>query len=128
MILNEQFEVSTKVSEKNIATAMGSGDVQVFATPMMIALMEEAASKCLAQHIEPSQTSVGAVVNVSHNAATPIGMTVRAVSEIIAIDGKKIDFKVTAYDEVGIIGEGTHTRFIVDREKFHARASAKLQG
>lgn len=126
MKIGDTFEVNTMVTENNLAKAVGSGDVEVFATPMMIALMEESAAVYMRSYIDEAQTTVGTAISTTHCAATPIGMKVRAVAEVLAVEGKRVDFKVTAYDEAGLIGEGTHSRFIVDRVRFHEKAKAKL--
>ncbi len=118
----------TVVSEANTAAAIGSGLVPVFATPHMIALMENAAANSLLPFLAPDEGSVGTHLDVSHSAATPIGMKVWAVTEVTAVDGKKITFDVAAYDERGQIGSGTHERFIIKPEKFLAKAQAKLNG
>ena len=115
----------TTVTAANVATNVGSGLVQVFATAMMIALMEKAATLSIEPLLEPGQGSVGIHVNVSHCAATPIGMRVWAESEVIEIDRRRVTFSVKAYDERGLIGEGTHDRFIIDVEKFIAKTESK---
>ncbi len=115
-----------KVSEKNTAKTAKSGDLDVFATPFMIALMEAAASESLKAHIEETQSTVGTLINVGHVAATPLGMKVWAESELIEVQGKKLIFKVSAFDEKGLIGEGMHERFIIDIEKFMERTNSKL--
>ena len=115
------------VTESNTAFAMGSGKLQVFATPAMIALMEKTAWQSVEPELEEGEGTVGTHLDVAHLAATPLGMTVRCESELIEIDGRKLEFKVTAYDEAGLIGEGTHQRFIVKNEKFQAKADAKKQ-
>lgn len=114
-----------KVVESNTALAMGSGTLQVFATPSMIALMEETAWKSVAEHLEEGNGSVGIELNVKHVSATPLGMTVRCESELIEVDGRRLVFKVAAYDEAGLIGEGTHERFVVNNEKFQGKANSK---
>jgi len=111
----------TKVNETNTARAVGSGSLDVFATPMMVALMEKAACEALAGSLEVGQTSVGTLVNVAHNAATPLGATVTATAEITAVNGRKVEFSVTASDGTKEIGNGTHSRFIVDETKFMAK-------
>ena len=121
-------EKEITVTEQMLAQNVGSGEVSVYATPMMIALIENAASACYAPFLEAGFTTVGTAMNVLHVAATPAGMKVRAVAEITAVEGKKIDFSVKAYDETGLIGEGTHTRFVVFKEKFEQKAAAKLSG
>ena len=114
------------VTMDKTAAAVGSGLLDVFATPQMIALMEATASESVAPHLDEGSTSVGTLVNVSHVAATPVGMTVRCESELIEFEGRKLVFTVKAYDECGLIGEGSHERFIVFSEKFMAKTNAKL--
>lgn len=113
------------VNKDVTAAAIGSGMVEVFATPMMIALMENTCAKSVASHLQADESTVGTHVNVSHCAATPIGMKVYCESELIEIDRRKLTFKVTAYDERGMIGEGLHERFIIDRKKFQAKINSK---
>lgn len=115
----------TTVTAANVATRVGSGRVPVFATPMMIALIEKAACLSIDPYLEAGQSSVGVQVNVSHIAATPMGMKVWADTEVTAIDRRRISFKVQVYDERGLIGEGTHERFIIDIEKFLSKAESK---
>jgi len=109
------------VSEKNTALAVGSGSLNVFSTPMMIALMEEAACNALTDCLEGGQTSVGTKINIEHVAASPIGAEVTATAKVTAIDGRKISFELTANEGLKEIGKGTHDRFIVDAEKFMSR-------
>ncbi len=116
------------VTEKNTAAAAGSGGLQVFGTPFMVALMEKAAWASIAPHLAPGDSTVGTKVDISHLSATPIGMKVWAESEITLVDGKRIELKVSAYDEKGLIGEGTHERFIVTDERFQAKTDRKLEG
>ena len=116
------------VTESNTATAACSGALPVFGTPFLCALMEEAAWKSIAPHLEAGQSTVGTRLDISHDAATPVGMKVWAESEVTQVDGRRIELKVAAYDEKGPIGQGTHQRFIVQDEKFLARAAAKKEG
>ena len=116
------------VTESNTATAACSGALPVFGTPFLCALMEEAAWKSIAPHLEPGQSTVGTRLDISHDSATPVGMKVWAESEVTQVDGRRIELKVAAYDEKGPIGQGTHQRFIVQNEKFLARAAAKKEG
>ena len=116
----------TVVTAQNTADAIGSGLVPVFATPYMIALMENAAAGALLPYLAEDEGSVGIHLNVSHDAATPIGMKVWAEAEVTAVDGKKITFSVSAFDKSGPIGKGTHERFIIKPEKFLAKVQAKL--
>ncbi|MCQ4637816.1 thioesterase family protein [Anaerovorax odorimutans] len=114
-----------KVSEENSALAMGSGTLKVFATPAMIALMEKTAWMSVAPYLEEGNGTVGTALDVQHSAATPLGMTVTCESELTAVDGRKLTFQVVAKDETGIIGQGKHERFIVQNEKFQAKADSK---
>lgn len=115
----------TVVDKTNIASAIGSGLVDVFATPMMIALLELAASECIKPCLDAGQASVGGHVNVSHSAATPLGMTVTATATVTAVDRRRVDFDVSVRDEAGEIGKGTHTRFIIDKEKFMQKTAER---
>jgi len=115
----------TVVVFENTAAAVGSGLVPVFATPNMIALMENSAVNALAPYLPDGEGSVGTFINISHDAATPIGMKVWAECELITLDGKSLFFVVTAYDEHGVIGKGTHGRYIINVEKFLAKVEQK---
>ena len=115
----------TVVVQENTAAAVGSGLVPVFATPYMIALMENAAVNALTPYMEEGQGSVGTHLDVSHDAATPIGMKVWAEAELTAVNGKALTFAVTAYDEAGPIGKGTHNRFIITVDRFLAKCEQK---
>jgi len=116
----------TVVTKENCASTAGSGSLDVFATPFMAALMEQASYTSLTPYLEEGQGTVGTQLTISHLSATPIGMKVRAESEVTAVEGKKISFKVAAYDEAGLIGEGTHERFIIAEERFLQKCQAKL--
>ena len=105
-----------------------SGALPVFGTPFMCALMEEASWKSIAPHLEPGQSTVGTKLCVSHDSASPVGIKVWAESEITLVDGKRIELKVAAYDEKGLIGQGTHERFIITDERFLSKTSKKLEG
>lgn len=118
-------ESSATVDPSNTAVAYGSGNVSVFATPAMIGLMEKAALSSVDPLLETGMTTVGTRVEVQHLAATPIGMKVVAVSELLEVDGKRLVFRVEARDEVEVVGRGTHERYIVPEEKFLSRAGAK---
>ena len=113
-----ELRVTEDVTAKNI----GSGAVSVLATPMMIALMEKTCLQSVKPFLEEGQDTVGTRVDVSHDAATPVGMTVRCESELIEIDRRRLVFRVTARDEAGLVGTGTHERFIIDTAKFQAKA------
>ncbi len=116
----------TVVTEENTAQAVGSGLVPVFGTPYMIALMENAAVNAIQPYLAKDEGSVGTQLNVAHTSATPIGMKVWANTVITAVEGKKITFEVTAFDEAGEIGHGTHERFIIKPERFLVKAQSKL--
>lgn len=118
-------EAKEIVSEKNSAAAMKSGELNVYATPAMIALMEQAAYKSVAGELEDGKGTVGTLMSVSHISATPLGMEITAKSELIEIDRRRLVFQVEAYDERGKIGEGTHERFIIDNEAFQEKTDNK---
>lgn len=111
-------EMSSTVVQENTAAAVGAGGVEVFGTPMMIALMENAAWRAVADALEAGSVTVGTLVNVQHLAATPIGQRVHATAELTKIDGRRLVFNVEAYDEKQKIGEGQHERAIVNLERF----------
>lgn len=113
------------VTEEKTAQAMGSGTLPVFATPEMIALMENTAYKSVADELEEGAGTVGTLMNVKHVAATPVGMEVTCETKLVEVDRKRLVFEVKAYDAAGVIGEGTHERFIIDNERFLAKAEAK---
>lgn len=127
IICNTTYTVNTCVDETKLACNVGSGSVNVYATPMMIALMENCCATCLEQFLDEGETSVGVMINTTHSAATPLGMNVEASCEIIAVDRKKVTFKVIAKDEKDTIGEATHERVIVAKDKFESRALAKSE-
>ena len=110
------------VTKENTAKAMGSGTLEVFATPAMIALMEKTAYESVAPELEEGSGTVGTALNVKHVAASPVGMKITCESELVKVDGRALTFSVKAYDEKGLIGEGEHERFIVYNEKFQAKA------
>ena len=115
------------VNDSNTAQAACSGALPVFGTPFMCALMEEAAWKSIAPHLEPGQSTVGTRLNVSHDSATPVGMRVWAESEITQVDGKRLVLNVAAFDERGPIGQGVHERFVITDQRFLAKAAQKLE-
>lgn len=118
-------EASVAVSGLNTAIAYGSGGVSVFATPAMIGLMEKAALSSVDPLLEEGLTTVGTRIDVQHMAATPVGMSVTAVSELVEVEGKRLVFKVEARDEVEVVGRGIHERYMVPLQKFLDRSSAK---
>lgn len=120
-----EHTAQTVVSKSNVASAVGSGRLDVFATPMMVALMEQAAAECIQGELEEGQTSVGTKICVFHSSATPLGCTVTATAKVTGIDRKKVEFEVLAQDETGEIGSGTHTRFVVDSAVFLEKLEGK---
>ena len=116
------------VTEDKTAAAVGSGLVPVFATPYMIALMENAAVNAVQAGLEEGQGTVGTRLEVTHDAATPVGMKVWAEAELTNLEGKKLTFTVRAFDEAGPIGGGVHERFIITVDRFLAKAEAKKGG
>lgn len=118
-------EVQHLVTEADTAERWGSGLAPVFSTPALVGLMESAAVKALEGTLAAGQTSVGTRIDVRHLAATPVGMTVHARAELTGVDGRKLAFKVQAWDEVEPIGEADHERFIVDEARFLARIQEK---
>ena len=121
-ILGEQ---SVPVTEANTAKTMGSGTLDVFATPALVALAEKTCWQSVAPALEEGSGTVGTKLELEHTAPTPLGMTVTCRSELVAVEGRKLTFKVTLQDEKGPVGGGTHERFIINEAKFAAKAEAK---
>ena len=115
------------VTEERTAQAAGSGSLPVYATPMMVALIEEAAWKSIQGMLDEGQGSVGTRMEVDHLSATPLGMKVWAETEVTAVDRRAVTFSVKAYDEAGLIGQGTHQRFVVDNDRFLGKCRKKLE-
>ncbi|UTC65370.1 thioesterase family protein [Treponema sp. OMZ 788] len=115
------------VNENHSAESLESGTLKVFGSPAMIALMEKTAWKSVQDYLEEGQGSVGTSLEIKHVSATPLGMKVYCESELTDIDGKRLIFSVKAYDKTGLIGEGTHERFIVNNEKFQKKANEKMK-
>lgn len=118
---------SCTVTENDTAKALGSGGLDVLSTPKLIALMENASLMLVRPYLDEGTDTVGTQLNVKHLAATPVGMTVRAEAELIEIDRRRLVFSVKAWDEVELVGEGTHERFIVDMKKFTDKCNAKIK-
>ena len=114
------------VTENNTAKSVGSGSLNVYATPAMLALIERAACEALKGALNEGETTVGTLLNVKHLSATPVGMQVNATAELVEREGRRLVFKVAANDECGLIGEGMHERFIVYSEKFTEKTYSKL--
>ncbi len=113
------------VSDVDTASHWGSGGLPVFSTPALVGLMESTAVVALFGHLQPGQTTVGGHIDVHHLAATPVGMQVRARAELVSIKGRKLTFKVQAWDEVELIGEAAHERFVIDESKFMSKVELK---
>ncbi len=119
-------ESTQMVTEEVTAASFGSGLVPAFATPAMVALMENASVNAIQKHLAAGQTSVGIEVSVKHLAATPVGMHVRARAQVLSVDGRRVSFAVQAWDDREKIGEGTHQRMIVDEARFNERIKQKM--
>ena len=113
------------VTEDKTAIAAGSGTLPVYATPWMAALMEQAAQTSLQPYLQEGESSVGTHLSIDHLSATPVGLKVWAESEVTSVDGRKVCLNVAAYDEAGLIGKGTHERFVIAAERFLSKAQAK---
>ncbi|MDY2618518.1 MAG: thioesterase family protein [Oscillospiraceae bacterium] len=120
-------EKSLTVTDANTAKTMGSGTLDVFATPAMVALIEQTAYTSIESELEPGWGSVGTSLNIQHLSATPVGMTVTATTELVEVDRRRLVFHAEVYDEKGLVGKGTHERFLVENVKFQAKADAKNQ-
>ena len=118
MEIGLKYKSTTVVSAANTAATLRSGDMDVFATPAMVALMENAAMLAVRDHLPEGSATVGTQISTSHLKASPLGASITASAELIEVDGRRLTFAVKAWDEKGTIGEGTHTRFVVDRERF----------
>lgn len=119
-------EAFSDVERSDTAAEVGSGDLLVYATPCMAALMEGAACEAVAPGLSEGQTTVGTMLNIVHSSATPVGLEVRAEAEVTAVEGKVITLSLKAFDEAGEIGSGTHQRVIVNSQKFLEKAYTKL--
>ena len=126
IIVGMKGEAVTLVEREDTAKEVGSGDLLVYATPCMVALMEGAACEAIAEALSDTQTTVGTALNIEHISATPVGLEVRAEAEVTAVEGKVITFELHAFDESGEIGKGTHKRVIVNSQKFLEKAYNKL--
>ncbi len=116
---------SQLVTPENTARTMGSGTLDVFATPALVALAEKTCWMSVAAELDEGCGSVGTKLELEHSAPTPVGMTVTCDSELTAVEGRKLVFRVTLHDEKGTVGSGIHERFVINNEKFAAKAEAK---
>ncbi|MBE3519561.1 MAG: thioesterase family protein [Firmicutes bacterium] len=119
-------EAEVDVTPDTLASKWGSGAVAVFSTPALVGVMEAAAAKAVEPYLEDGETTVGASVNIAHLAPTPPGLKVKARATLIEAAGRKMVFKVEAWDDREKVGEGTHERFVVDRERFISKAKKKV--
>ena len=116
--IGTEKEIEILVTPKDTAKAYGSGLVEVFATPAMVALMEKTALELILPFIEEGMNTVGTEINVKHIKATPLGKRVQSYARLMEVDGLKLTFEVEAYDEDGLIGKGVHKRYIINEEEF----------
>lgn len=123
--IGTKHEVKIVVTEEVTAAKMKSGSLSVLATPFMVALMEQAAAELCEKFTPEGISTVGTALNITHLAPTPVGSEVKAVAELLSFDGRKAEFKVEAYDEVGLIGDGTHQRFTIKIDKFMEKANER---
>lgn len=123
--LGTKHEVKIKVTDEVTAATMRSGSLPVFATPFMVALMEQAASELCDKFVEEGISTVGTALNIQHLAATAVGAEVKAIATVTSCDGRKVTFDVEAYDNAGLIGKGTHERFSVKIDKFMLKAEER---
>ena len=119
--------LTIKVTTDKTAKVMGSGTLDVFATPAMTALMEKTAWMSVADQLDEGCGTVGTLLNVTHDAPTPFGMTVWCESELVEVDGRRLVFELAAYDAKGKIGGGRHERFMIQNEKFQSKANKKAE-
>ena len=129
MQIGDTYEVTGAVTEQTTARHVGSGGLDVFATPCMTALMESAAYRLLQRELPEGKSSVGTKLDVFHVSPSPVGMRVRATAEVteVSADGRTVGFRVAAYDDAGLIGEGSHRRAVIDTERFLAKCANKLK-
>ena len=130
ILIGTKCRLEQTVTQELTAASIGSGALPVFGTPFMAAMMENAALTALQSFLEEGLGSVGTRLDITHDAPTPIGMKVFAEAEIVSVseNGKMVDFRVSAWDEKGPIGKGTHTRAIIGNEKFLTKCNSKLNG
>ncbi len=123
-ISNEEYR---EVTQDNTAAALGSGMLEVFATPAMAAMMEETCMNSVQAELDEGCGTVGTGLTIHHVSATPVGMKIHCVSKLVEVDGRRLVFDVQAFDESGLIGQGMHERFIIENEKFFSKAQRKLE-
>lgn len=121
MEIGKKYASILTVEDRHLACNVGSGDLPVLATPVMLSLMENAAMLCVADEVGEGSTTVGGHISSSHLRPTPLGREIKALAELVKVEGRKLSFRVQAFDENGLIGEGEHLRFIVDRSIFMSK-------
>lgn len=125
IVIGQRYELRFIVEHRHSAASIGSGGLELLATPYMIAMMEGASFYCVEEQLPEGQTTVGTLVDIRHLAATPIGAEVVAIAELVEIDGRRLRFRVEARDAVDRIGEGYHERFIVETDRFLGKLAEK---
>ncbi|MBQ8515873.1 MAG: dihydrolipoamide acyltransferase [Ruminococcus sp.] len=128
VVIGAKGTAEAVADESRLAVTVGSGSLRVYATPMMCALMEEAACAAIEDYLEEGETTVGTSLELVHSAATPEGMQVKAEAEIIGVSGREITYSITAFDEKGEIGRCTHKRVQVGAERFLQKTYSKRNG
>ena len=121
-------ELTFSVTQPLTAQAVGSGTLPVLATPVMIVRMEQAAWQAVAPHLSPEESTVGTRMDVEHLSPTPVGMEVTCRAELLQVEGRRLTFRVTAWDAKGPVGEGTHVRAVIQSGRFLDKAQKKMQG
>jgi fluoroacetyl-CoA thioesterase len=122
------YQSQTRVEEWMTAEKAGNRGVDVLSTPHLLQLVEDASMQCLAPLMEPNEISLGTHVDIAHLSATPVGLIVRTEVEIIKVDGKRVEFAFSTFDEREKVADGTHERYVTTREKFKERLEEKLGG
>ena len=126
MVVGKEREEVFVVSREDTALVIGSGTLEVLATPRLIAMMENVAMKIVQDELETNSTTVGTKININHVAATPVGCSVRVSAIITNVNGRKIEYRVSAYDDAGKVADGTHERYIVDVARFLSKFQGKI--
>ena len=124
--IGSSYTTQWTVTEDMLACNIGSGEARVFSTPMLAALVENAAMNCVKAFLDDGETTVGTFISIEHKSASPIGIKVSACAKVAAVTGREITFEVSAADECGEIGTALHKRFVLGAEKFQAKADSKL--
>lgn len=121
-----EYEHTVKVTEENVAKGIGL-KVLVFSTPSLVLCMEQAAHRAVLPYLSEEDTTVGGGICIKHLKATPIGMEVRCRAKLVKVEGRRLEFRVEAWDSQGKVGEGTHTRFVVNKEKFESKVREMME-